>query len=87
MARPDIMIDYLADQPEFLKEIARLSWREWQEFIKEKIETSLKNYQARMNANRLALTLVALHDCELISLVSLKLHDMFRQQPSIILTA
>jgi hypothetical protein len=40
MARPDIMIDYLANQPEFLKEIARLSWREWQEFIKEKIKTS-----------------------------------------------
>jgi hypothetical protein len=34
------MIDYLADQPEFLKEIARLFWREWQEFIKEKIKTS-----------------------------------------------
>jgi hypothetical protein len=51
------------------------------------IADSLKNYQERMNADRLPLTLVALHDCELIGLVSPKFHDMFGQQPSIILTA
>lgn len=54
---------------------------------------SLKNYQERMNADRLPLTLVSVRagravNCrELTGLVSPKFHDMFRQQPSIILTA
>ena len=62
MTRPDIAIDYLANRPEFVGELARLSWKEWQEIYRQREQTlvhSLKNYRDRMNTDRLPLTLVA----------------------------
>jgi hypothetical protein len=91
-----IAIDYLARCPEFVDALAQLSWKEWQEIYQQReqtLEDCLKNYQERMNADRLPLTLVAVRagravNCrELIGLVSPKFHDIFRQQLSIILTA
>jgi GNAT superfamily N-acetyltransferase len=60
-----ITIEYLANRPEFLDEIARLSWHEWQEVYQRREHTfaeALKNYQERTNIDRLPLTLIALHD-------------------------
>jgi GNAT superfamily N-acetyltransferase len=85
MTRPNIAIDYLANCPELVDELARLSWKEWQEIYqqrKQTLENSLKNYRERMNTDRLPLTLVAVRDglavnCrELVGMVSLKFHDM-----------
>jgi hypothetical protein len=62
MTQPDIVIDYLADHPELVGELARLSWKEWQEVYQRReqtLEHSLKNYRERMNTNRLPLALVA----------------------------
>ncbi|HJT44790.1 MAG TPA: GNAT family N-acetyltransferase [Chthoniobacterales bacterium] len=79
----DITIEYLADRPELVAELARLSWREWQDVYEQRgqtLEHSLRNYQDRMNTDRLPLTLVAVHtDCgvqTLVGMVSLKFHDM-----------
>ena len=85
MTRPDIVIDYLANCPELVDELARLSWKEWQEVYQQReqtLEDSLKNYRQRMNIDRLPLTLVAVRaglavNCrELVGMVSLKFHDM-----------
>jgi GNAT superfamily N-acetyltransferase len=62
MTRPNIAIDYLANRPGLVDELARLSWKEWQEVYeqrKQTLEDSLKNYRDRMNTDRLPLTLVA----------------------------
>jgi len=59
MTRPNIAIDYLANCPELIDELARLSWKEWQEIYqqrKQTLEDSLKNYRERMNTDRLPLT-------------------------------
>lgn len=59
-----IAIDYLANCPEFLDALAQLSWKEWQEIYQRReqtLEDCLKNYQERMNSDRLPLTLVAVH--------------------------
>ena len=85
MTRPNIAIAYLANCPELVDELARLSWEEWQEVYKQRQQTlqdSLKNYRERMNTDRLPLTLVAVRarlavNCrELVGMVSLKFHDM-----------
>jgi GNAT superfamily N-acetyltransferase len=85
MMRLNIAIDYLANCPEFVGELARLSWKEWQEVYqqrKQTLEDSLKNYRDRMNTDRVPLTLVAVRaglaaNCrELVGMVSLKFHDM-----------
>jgi GNAT superfamily N-acetyltransferase len=79
MTRPDIAIDYLANFPELVDELAWLSWKEWQEIYSQRKQTlahSVKNYQERMNTDRLPLTLVALQATELVGMVSLKFHDM-----------
>jgi hypothetical protein len=92
MTRPNIATDYLANCPELIDELARLSWEEWQEIYQQRKQTlndSLKNYHGRMNTNRLPLTLVAVRarhgqsltgpavNCrELVGMVSLKFHDM-----------
>lgn len=76
---PDITIEYLASRPEFIDALAKLSFREWQDVYEQRgqtLEHSLKNYQDRMNSDRLPLTLVALHDDKLVGMVSLKFHDM-----------
>lgn len=75
----NITIEYLANRPEFLEELARLSWREWQDIYEQRdqtLEHCRKNYQERMNTDRLPLTLVALNENELLGMVSLKFHDM-----------
>lgn len=75
----DITIEYLANRPEFLNELASLSWREWLDVYEQRgqtLEDSRKNYQERMNIDRLPLTLVALHGADLVGMVSLKFHDM-----------
>lgn len=62
MTRPDIVIDYLANHRGLVDEVARLSWKEWQEVYQRREQTfaeSLKNYRERMNTDRLPLTLVA----------------------------
>lgn len=87
-----IPIDYLANCPQFLDELAQLSWKEWQEIYQQRDQTldhCLKNYQERMNIDRLPLTLVAVrarhgqsltgtavNRGELVGMVSLKYHDM-----------
>lgn len=76
---PDITIDYLTNRPTFIPELALWSWREWQDVYEQRGQTlqhSLKNYQDRMNSDRLPLTLVALHDSSLVGMVSVKFHDM-----------
>jgi GNAT superfamily N-acetyltransferase len=88
----NIAIDYLANCPELISEVARLSWKEWQEIYQRReqtLEHCLKNYRERMNTDRLPLTLVAVRarhgqsltelaaNCrELVGMVSLKFHDM-----------
>ena len=83
--RLNIAIDYLANCPELIDELARLSWKEWQDVYqqrKQTLEDSLKNYRDRMNTDRLPLTLVAVRSGlavnrrELVGMVSLKFHDM-----------
>jgi GNAT superfamily N-acetyltransferase len=79
MTEEDIVIDYLANCPEFLDEVARLSWNEWQQVYQQRRQTldhTMKNYRERMNTDQLPLTLVALHAGELVGMVSLKFHDM-----------
>jgi GNAT superfamily N-acetyltransferase len=92
MTGPNIAIDYLANRPELVDELARLSWKEWQDIYeqrKQTLEDLLKNYRERMNTDRLPLTLVAVRaahgqsltglavNCrELVGMVSLKFHDM-----------
>jgi len=85
MTLPGIALDYLANCPELIDELARLSWEEWQDIYqqrKQTLEDSLKNYRERMNTDRLPLTLVAVRagpaiNCrELVGMVSLKFHDM-----------
>jgi GNAT superfamily N-acetyltransferase len=85
MTGPNIAIDYLANCPELVDELARLSWKEWQEVYqqrKQTLEHSVKNYRERMNTDRLPLTLVAVRaglavNCrELVGMISLKFHDM-----------
>src|SRR5947207_15308533 len=74
-----IAIDYLASCPEFVDALARLSWKELQEIYQQReqtLEDCLKNYQERINSDRLPLTLVAVHGSELVGMVSLKYHDM-----------
>jgi GNAT superfamily N-acetyltransferase len=79
VSKPDIRIDYLANRPEFLEQLAQLSWKEWQDVYEKReqtLEDCLKNYWERMNTDRLPLTLVALHADKLVGMVSLKFHDM-----------
>ena len=85
MTGANIAIDYLANCPELVDELARLSWKEWSEVYKQRkqtLEHSVKNYRERMNTDRLPLTLVAVRaglaeNCrELVGMVSLKFHDM-----------
>jgi GNAT superfamily N-acetyltransferase len=74
-----VTIAYLADRPEFLEQIAWLSWKEWQEIYQRRDKTlkdCMTAYQERMNRDQLPLTLVALHDNELAGMVSLKFHDL-----------
>jgi len=88
----DVIIEYLADRPEFVEQLAQLSWKEWQDVYQQRQQTlddSLKNYRERLNTDRLPLTLVAVRahhgksltelavNCgELVGMVSLKFHDM-----------
>jgi GNAT superfamily N-acetyltransferase len=85
MTETRTVIDYLANCPELIDELARLSWEEWQEIYQQRqqtLEDSVKNYRARMNTDRLPLTLVAVQPPvatdrrELVGMVSLKFHDM-----------
>jgi GNAT superfamily N-acetyltransferase len=92
MTGPNIAIDYLVNCPQLVDELARLSWKEWQEIYqqrKQTLEHSVKNYRERMNTDRLPLTLVAVqgrrgqpltglaaNHRELVGMVSLKFHDM-----------
>src|ERR1700730_4298017 len=79
MSPADITVGYLANRPELLQQLTELSWKEWQEIYQQRdqtLEHCLKNYQERMNTDRLPLTLVALHGNVLAGMVSLKFHDM-----------
>ena len=79
MAPSDIEIDFLANHPHLVPELARLSWTEWQPIYLERGQTfddSIANYRERTNTDCLPLTLVALHGSELVGTVSLKLHDL-----------
>src|ERR1700731_1858174 len=79
MTVPEITIDYLANQPEFADELARLSWAEWQPIYQQRGQTfddALNNYRQRTNTDRLPLALVALHGEELVGTVSLKFNDL-----------
>jgi len=92
MTGANIAIDYLANCPELVNELARLSWKEWPEVYeqrKQTLEHSVKNYRDRMNTDGLPLALVAVRarhgqsltglavdSRELVGMVSLKFHDM-----------
>ena len=68
MMRLNIAIDYLANCPELVDELARLSWKEWQEIYQQReqtLEDCLKNYRHRMNTDRLPLTFVAVRASKL----------------------
>lgn len=39
MSNAEITIDYLTNRPEFLDELARLSWKEWQEIYQQREQT------------------------------------------------
>jgi GNAT superfamily N-acetyltransferase len=79
MTLPNITIDYLADHPGLVEQLARLSWNEWRPIYEERDQTfddAVKNYRERTNKDCLPLTLVALHNEELAGTVSLKFHDL-----------
>ena len=79
MPQIDITIDYLANQPHLVKQLAELSWAEWQPIYQERGQTfddAIKNYGERTNTDRLPLALVALNGSELVGTVSLKYHDL-----------
>src|SRR5262249_60958748 len=85
MTKPNIAIDYVANCPELIEKLARLSWEEWQEVYQQRKQTwndILKNYRGRMSTDRLPLTLVAVQrrpagNCRgLVGVGSLKFHDM-----------
>jgi GNAT superfamily N-acetyltransferase len=79
MTGPDIAIDYLANCPELVDELARLSWEEWKDVYqqrKQTLEDTVKNSRDRMNTDRLPFTLVASQASEPVGMVSLKFHDM-----------
>jgi GNAT superfamily N-acetyltransferase len=76
---PGIIIDYLAEHPHLVRQLAELSWTEWQPIYQERGQTfddAIKNYGERTNVDRLPLALVALHGGELVGTVSLKYHDL-----------
>jgi len=76
---PKITIDYLRHHPQFVDQLARYSWLEWEVIYRERKQTfdhALKNYRERTNTDCLPLTLVALHDRELVGTVSLKFNDL-----------
>ena len=63
MGNADVTIDYSANRSEFLEQLALLSWKEWREIYEQRdqtLEHCRKNYQERMNTDRLPLTLIAL---------------------------
>ena len=75
----DITIEYLAQHPHLVRQLAELSWAEWQPIYQERGQTfddAIKNYGERANVDRLPLALVALHGGELAGTVSLKYHDL-----------
>jgi len=75
----NIRIDYLANYPELIEQLARLSWAEWEPIYRERGQTfadAIKNYKERTNTDCLPLTLVALDEAELVGTVSLKYHDL-----------
>ena len=89
VSKPDIVIEYLATRPEFLEQLAELSWKEWQDIYEQRdqtLEHCRKNYRERMNTDCLPLTFVALHGSppspgygvasNLVGMVSLKFHDL-----------
>ena len=79
MPLSDITIEYLANRPEFIDELARLSFLEWQDVYQQRGQTLahlLKVYRERMNIDCLPLTLVARLDAKLIGMVSLYFFDM-----------
>lgn len=72
-------IDYLANHPQLVHQLARLSSDEWRSIYDERgqtFEDAVKNYSERTNTDCLPLTLVALHGDELVGTVSLKYHDL-----------
>ena len=79
MAATDLTIDYLANRPEFVDKLARLSWAEWQHIYQQRgqtFEDALKNYRERTNTDWLPLALVAVHGEQLVGTVSLKFRDL-----------
>jgi GNAT superfamily N-acetyltransferase len=75
----EITIDYLANHPRRVEQLAQWSWSEWQPIYQERGQNfadALKNYRERTNIDRLPLALVALHGEELVGTVSLKFHDL-----------
>jgi GNAT superfamily N-acetyltransferase len=75
----EITVDYLANHAELVDQLALLSWTEWQSIYQQRGQTfehARANYRERTNIDRLPLTLVALHNRELVGTVSLKYHDL-----------
>jgi GNAT superfamily N-acetyltransferase len=75
----EIIFDYLANWPNRIPELARYAYDEWGALFKSKgqnYEDALSSYRERANIDSLPLTLVALHDGNVIGTASLKIHDL-----------
>jgi GNAT superfamily N-acetyltransferase len=75
----EIILDYLANSPQCIPELARYAYDEWRALFDSRgqnFEDALDSYRDRANIDSLPLALVALHDGKVIGTASLKIHDL-----------
>src|SRR5438045_9305158 len=75
----NIAIDYLANCPGLVDEIARLSWKGWKGIYQQRKQTWGHyggNYEDRRNTNRLPLRLVVFHSGELVGAMRFSVHEV-----------
>jgi GNAT superfamily N-acetyltransferase len=79
MTSLEIRIDYLANRPELIDLLAKISWEEWRSIYEQRGETfqdALRKYRERLNIDCLPLALVAIAGDHLVGTVSLKHNDL-----------
>jgi GNAT superfamily N-acetyltransferase len=75
----EIILDYLANWPDRIPELARYAYDEWRAIFESKVqnyEDALSSYRERANTDSLPLAVVALHNGKVIGTASLKVHDL-----------
>jgi hypothetical protein len=75
----EIILDYLANWPDRIPELARYAYDEWRAIFESKVqnyEDVLSSYRERANTDSLPLAVVALHNGKVIGTASLKVHDL-----------